>query len=175
MTPITTSLARSLSPQELRAANPEPLRTHLQFERFDERFLEKSWEWLNDPEIKRLTMTPDFTREEQSRWFARLQEMNDYRIWGVSLDEVPVGAAGLKKLTKENGEYWGYIGERRYWGLGLGRQIVGFVLDQARALKLKKVFLHVHRDNFRALALYASTGFQVRGEVNEVLEMNVSL
>jgi ribosomal protein S18 acetylase RimI-like enzyme len=52
---------------------------------------------------------------------------------------------------------------------------VGFVLDQARILKLKKVFLHVHRDNFRALALYASTGFQGRQEVNNILEMHVSL
>jgi RimJ/RimL family protein N-acetyltransferase len=120
-------------------------------------------------------MTPDFTREEQLRWFARLQEMKDYRIWGVSLDEVLIGAAGLKKLTKEDGEYWGYIGEPRYWGLGLGRQIVSFVLDQARTLKLKKVFLHVHRDNLRALALYTSAGFQVRREVNEVLEMHVLL
>jgi RimJ/RimL family protein N-acetyltransferase len=165
MTPTTASLSPSAA----------ALRTRLQFERFDERFLDKSWEWLNDPEIKRLTMTPDFTHEEQLRWFARLQEMQDYRIWGISLDEVPIGAAGLKKLTKEDGEYWGYIGERRYWGLGLGHQMMDFVLNHARALKLKEVYLRVHRENSRARALYTSIGFQVRREDNGVFEMHLSL
>jgi RimJ/RimL family protein N-acetyltransferase len=169
MTPVTASPMTSLS------ASTDALRTRLHFERFDERFLEKSWEWLNEPEIKRLTMTPDFTREEQLNWFARLQEMKDYRIWGVSLDEVPIGAAGLKKLTKEDGEYWGYIGERRYWGLGLGHQMMDFVLKEAKALKLKEVYLRVHRENSRARALYASIGFQVRREDNAVLEMHLSV
>jgi len=169
MTPLAVSPMTSLS------SSTNALRTHLQFERFDERFREKSWQWLNDPEIKRLTMTPDFTREEQLRWFARLQEMQDYRIWGVSLDEVPIGAAGLKKLTKEDGEYWGYIGERRYWGLGLGHQMMDFVLNEAKALKLKEVYLRVHRENSRARALYASIGFQVRREDNAVLEMHLSV
>jgi len=136
------------------------LAARLRFSRFDERFCEKSWQWLNDPEIKQLTMTPDFTREGQLRWFARLPEMKDYMIWGLSFEEVPIGAAGLKKITRNDGEYWGYIGERRYWGLGLGRQIVRFVLNEARALKLREVFLRVHRDNFRAVTLYAGSGLR---------------
>src|SRR5208283_2989 len=64
----------------------------LTFTRFDERFLEKSWEWLNDPEIKRLTLTPDFTRESQARWFARLPTMKDYLIWGLLHERTPIGA-----------------------------------------------------------------------------------
>lgn len=33
---------------------------------YNEDFLEKSWEWLNDEELKYLTMTPDFTRKDQN-------------------------------------------------------------------------------------------------------------
>ena len=32
---------------------------------YTEEFLELSWLWLSDPEIKELTMTPDFTKKEQ--------------------------------------------------------------------------------------------------------------
>lgn len=40
-------------------------------------FLELSWEWLNDSEIKSLTMTPDFTREEQIVFFRKLPFRQD--------------------------------------------------------------------------------------------------
>jgi RimJ/RimL family protein N-acetyltransferase len=147
----------------------------LRFESFDERFCEKSWEWLNDPEIKRLTMTPDFTREDQKRWFANLPQAPDYKVWGLSFDGVPIGALGLKKITLSDAEYLGYIGERRFWGLGLGREMMRFALDQARALGLREVFLRVRRDNTRAIALYVKSGFQTRQETCDVLVMFKSL
>ena len=102
-------------------------RFRLSFGRYDEQFLEKSWQWLHDPEIKRLTMTPDFTREDQLRWFARLPEMTDYRIWGISCGGQPVGALGLKHILGDRAEYWGYIGERHYWGGGLGEEMMEFI------------------------------------------------
>ncbi|HBU45505.1 MAG TPA: N-acetyltransferase, partial [Porphyromonadaceae bacterium] len=32
----------------------------VEFREFDREALEKSWKWLNDPQLKSLTMTPDF-------------------------------------------------------------------------------------------------------------------
>src|SRR3954462_5453593 len=110
--------------------------SRLVFAPFDERFLEKSWQWLQDPEVKRLTMTPDFTREDQRRWFARLPEMSDYLIRGIFCEGIPVGVVGLKHITKEEAEYWGYLGERSYWNQGLGREMMRFIFDQARQLGL---------------------------------------
>jgi hypothetical protein len=46
--------------------------------RYDERLLEHSWAWLQDPEIKRLTDTPDFTRTAQRSWFESLGGRTDY-------------------------------------------------------------------------------------------------
>jgi RimJ/RimL family protein N-acetyltransferase len=146
--------------------NPNPaakaiVPVRLLFGRFDERFLERSWEWLSDPEIKRLTMTPDFTREEQLRWFERLPEMPDYRIWGISYDTVPIGALGLKHITQHEAEYWGYIGERSYWNAGLGGEMMRFIFARARELKLGRVYLNVHSDNARAVQLYTNVGFKI--------------
>ena len=77
----------------------------LTFSRFDERFLEKSWQWLRDPEVKRLTMTPDFTRDQQLSWFRGLPAKKDYLIWGLLCDEIPIGAMGLKNVTETEAEY----------------------------------------------------------------------
>jgi len=148
---------------------------NLAFSPYDERFLEKSWAWLNDPEIKALTLTPDFTREGQKCWFRSLPERSDYRIWGISCDGIPVGAIGLKHITANDAEYWGYIGERRLWGLGLGKRMVQFALEQAIGLCLKEVYLKVHSTNTRAVRLYTRAGFQADGEAEDLLVMRKHL
>jgi RimJ/RimL family protein N-acetyltransferase len=145
------------------------------FVRFDEVFLEKSWQWLRDPEIKRLTMTPDFTREEQRRWFSRLPAMTDYLIWGVACKGNPIGAMGLKHINRTGAEYWGYIGEKDYWNRGLGREMVDFALRKARELELGELHLKASHDNSRAIRLYTRAGFVATSEGDNVLRMRISL
>jgi RimJ/RimL family protein N-acetyltransferase len=149
--------------------------SRLVFGRFDERFLAKSWEWLHDPELKNLTMTPDFTREQQQQWFSGLPGRTDYLIWGLSCDGTSVGAAGLKHITKDSAEYWGYIGERQFWGMGLGRETIDFVIGHARKLGLRELYLNVHQDNNRAVRLYTKVGFTAAGRAGEVMKMQMAL
>ncbi len=145
--------------------------SRLTFERFDETYLEKSWHWLHDPEIKRLTMSPDFTKEDQLRWFARLPEMTDYQIWGVACDGVPIGVVGLKHVNQTEAEYWGYLGDRDYWNAGLGRKMMRFALSQAREQGLSELYLNVYKQNPRAIHLYTRFGFKATGENGEALHM----
>jgi RimJ/RimL family protein N-acetyltransferase len=147
----------------------------LAFVSFDEAFLERSWYWLQDPEIKRLTLTPDFTREEQLRWFRGLPQMSNYQIWGISCEGKPIGALGLKHITGSTAEYWGYIGERSHWNLGLGKQMIQFALDKAKELGLTEVYLKVGRENSRAIRLYTRAGFRSAGERGDVLDFRCSL
>ena len=147
----------------------------MSFGHFDEDFLERSWQWLHDLEIKRLTMARDFTREEQLRWFTRLPERSDYLIWGISCDGIPVGALGLKNITKDQAEYWGYIGDRAYWATGLGEEMMRFILNKARELGLSELYLKVHCDNARAVRLYTKFGFITAGERDNVLNLRKSL
>ena len=126
---------------------------------FDERFLEISWTWLNDEEIRRLTMTPVFTKEQQRVWFAGLRERTDYVIWGVEMDGKPIGAFGLKNLNDTTGEYWGYIGDKDHWGQGIGRWMVNDAIKRAGALGLKHLWLRVLSNNLRAIHLYLGCGY----------------
>jgi RimJ/RimL family protein N-acetyltransferase len=138
---------------------------------FTRDYLDRSWTWLNDPDTKRLTMTPDFTREDQQRFFAGLPR-DDYRIWGIANEDgSPIGAAGLKNFRGETAEYWGYIGEPEYRGRGLGRAILASIEDEARKLDLRALDLRVADYNEAAIALYRKAGYAETGRDAGVLTM----
>lgn len=145
----------------------------LRLVRYCETYLEKSWDWLQDPETKALTMTPNFGREDQRRFFDSLAGRHDYRIWGVELAGVgPIGAAGLKHIDGKSAEYWGYIGEKAHWGRGLGKQMLSAIEKQASALAIDHLYLTVARDNVRAVSLYRSGGYIANQGLDEKLTMS---
>ena len=98
-----------------------PVMAGIELVPFTRDYLERSWTWLNDPEVKRLTMTPDFSRAEQAAFFDSLPGRSDYRIWGVASEAgAPIGAAGIKHIDGTSGEVFLYIGEPACWGSGTG-------------------------------------------------------
>ena len=143
----------------------------LTFTTFDEHFLAKSWNWLNDPEIKHLTDTPSFTKEDQAAWFQGLRMSNDYKVWGVQLRERHIGAVGLKNICKISAEYFGYIGEKDLWGKGLGAEMLAYAERQSVALGISVMFLKVLADNSRANRLYESAAFVKLGSLSGLVWM----
>jgi RimJ/RimL family protein N-acetyltransferase len=149
--------------------------TPIKLVQFDQHFLEHSWRWLNDPETKRLTMTPDFSRSDQERFFASLPRPG-YFIWGVALaDGTAIGAAGLKGVRRDTASYWGYIGEASFRGKGLGRHLLALVEDEARILGLSVLDLQVAAFNAVAIALYEKAGYRETGRDGDALIMMKSL
>ena len=108
-----------------------------------------------------MTDTPAFTEEQQRNWFESLSGRSDYLIWGVVCDGRPIGACGLKHVTATDAEYWGYIGDKSFWGHGYGQSMVAFCLDKAHARGLQRVYLRVLSSNVRAQRLYQRMGFTV--------------
>ncbi len=95
---------------------------------------------------------------------------------GVFRDCIRVGY--LCRVVEVNGEVGGYgimsygAGEAHILniciradlrGLGLGRRLMHFLLDRARAARMQDVFLEVRPSNPAAIALYASLGFSQIG------------
>lgn len=128
---------------------------------YDERFLELSWKWLRDEEIKEMTATPDFTKEQQQNWYNSLPEKKDYFVWGIEYDNNPIGAFGIKNIKDDSGEYWGYIGEKQYWGLGIGKTIMADAIDKAKERNLRQLVLKVLDTNKRAIKLYQNFDFHI--------------
>lgn len=144
---------------------------------YTEKYLDKSWEWLNDPEIKQLTLTPDFTREQQYDFFKNLKTREDYWIRGISFDAVPIGVVGLKNISCKNAEaeYWGYIGDKKYWGVGAGKTMMRMVLDEARRMGLSRIYLYVWKENRQAISFYVKSGFIYEGDVGDKLKYSMNL
>lgn len=138
---------------------------------YNDLYLEKSWQWLNDPEIRQLTRTESFTREGQRQWFEGLPVKSDYKIWGIQFSGEAIGACGLKNIREGEAEYWGYIGEKSYWSKGLGKYILQNVKQKALELGLKQLYLVVGKDNHRAQKLYLRIGFKPEApvETNEAI------
>jgi RimJ/RimL family protein N-acetyltransferase len=134
-------------------------------------FLEKSWDWLNDSEIKEKTNTPNFTKEQQEKWFKGINSKTDYLIWGIKADKKPIGVCGLKNITDNDCEYWGYIGEKDFWGKGIGSQIMNLMIEKAYSLQLKSIWLKVVSDNLQAIGLYNKFRFITESEQNGIIFM----
>jgi len=115
-------------------------------------------------------MTPDFTRQQQLCWFRGLPKAG-YFIMGVEYEGKPIGAVGLKNFLRSSAEYFGYIGEREYWGKGLGREIIDFAVANSRERGLQKIRIKVRSDNARAIHLYHRSGFVMVGSEAGVLQM----
>lgn len=141
------------------------------FVEYNEKFLEKSWKWLNDPEIKKLTLTRDFTKQEQRIWYNSLKGKGDYLIWGVMSDDFLIGVCGLKNITDSYGEYWGYIGDKKFWGKGIGNQILSFILEKAIEKGLESIYLKVSELNTIAISLYSKFHFQKTQSFNGLVTM----
>lgn len=123
-------------------------------------FLEKSFCWLNDPEIQYLTDTKPVTKMEQIEWYQGLNKRKDYKVYGVLFNQIPIGVCGIKHIAGGVGEYFGYIGEKDYWG-GSGTQMMILIEEKAKTLGIKKLTLRVLKNNERAIALYEKMSYKV--------------
>ena len=121
--------------------------------KFDEQFLDKSFYWLNDPIIQKSIDGVALDKEDQLKWFNTLENRTDYKIWGLTCDNAPIGVVGLRHITSDDAEFFCYVGEKDYWG-GCGRPIMELAEQEAKQMNLKSLWLRVLFDNPRAKAVY---------------------
>ena len=134
------------------------MRRNLKLVYFDKTFLEHSFRWLNDPFIQCSIDSEPVSKEKQQNWFNTLQTRSDYKLWGLTCDDFPIGVVGLRHVTTEDAEFFCYVGEKEYWG-GCGRPIMKLAEEKAVSLGIKSIWLRVLYNNFRAKTLYDHIGY----------------
>jgi RimJ/RimL family protein N-acetyltransferase len=85
-------------------------------------------------------------------------------------DDRGLGHVGLYNIDARVGmaEYAIMIGDREYWGRGLGRLCTVFCIEYGfRQLNLNRIYLSVLAGNSRARHLYASIGFREEGTLRQ--------
>ncbi len=132
----------------------------VQFKEFDRTIFEKSKEWLEDPEIKRMTNAPDIDPESRERWFQSLKERKDYTIFSVWRDEDPIGVAGFKNKTDIDAEAFLYIGEKQYWGKAIGIDMLKYLVEYGRSIGLSSIYANILKENINSYKLAYRLGFK---------------
>ena len=136
--------------------------------------LKQTYEWLHDPEIHELTLTPNFSEEEQLAWFQNLPLREDYITRIIYADDEMIGAWGLKKINLEEGhaEPFYYIGNKKYWGKGIGEWLMNKSIEKCEELGISKIIAIMLVKNFRIVNLHFKQGFKIRDYENGLYYMD---
>jgi RimJ/RimL family protein N-acetyltransferase len=66
---------------------------------------------------------------------------------------------GIKHLTDTDGEVFGYLGEKEYWGKTIGVQGLQYMIDYAKSIKLESLYAIVLKENINSYKLMRRLGF----------------
>ncbi|SDY85800.1 GNAT family N-acetyltransferase [Hymenobacter psychrophilus] len=131
--------------------------------------------WISDPVAVRYSLTAfqrPHTLPQVEQWLAAtLQDTNSHSlgIYLTGTDEL-IGYAGISGISRHNcsGEYFILLGEKRYWGQGIGtevtRRVVALGFEQ---LQLHRIMLTVSEPNQGGVTAYLRAGFQLEGRLRQ--------
>jgi len=135
--------------------------------------LPKSQTWVNDPALKVLMLRVlPVTRMDQEKWLEEIVRNPAKMVFAIKLLESGehIGNAGFYHIDwlHRRAEFWILIGERGYWGRGVGAEVVALMQRFAFCdLNLNKIYLHVGSTNEKAVSLYQKLNFVTEGVLRE--------
>ena len=105
--------------------------------------------------------------EREARSLAETERSNNEVELVAVVDEQIVGSAGVTVVGSRrkvvHRARFGISVLKDYWGLGIGRVLMGSCIDCARRAGYTQLELEVVADNERALSLYRRAGFEEYG------------
>lgn len=137
-------------------------------------------EWVFDEETIRYSLTRfhRFSSEAQvDSWYRdSLFDPNTFQLGIVDPKAGKLlgyaGVAGINKIDK-NGEYFIFIGDKRYWRQGIGSQVTKRLIGIAfKSLELHRIGLTVSSQNISGIKAYESAGFCHEGQMRDAFFRN---
>lgn len=102
----------------------------------------------------------------------------DGSSFAIDADGTFIGNCALfqRNDTAQTAELGITIGDKDYWGKGYGREALDLLLDYGfRMLNLRRIYLHVHGRNERAIRAYRAAGFVEEGRLRQHVWSNGEL
>ncbi|TGE28169.1 GNAT family N-acetyltransferase [Hymenobacter metallicola] len=131
--------------------------------------------WMRDPEVIVYSMSAfqDLkTLEQVAQWLkhtlADSKSLN-LGIYLAATNEL-IGYAGISGISRVNrsGEYFILLGEKRYWGQGIGTAVTQQVVSRGfQELGLNRIMLTVSEPNAGGVKAYLRAGFQLEGRLRK--------
>jgi RimJ/RimL family protein N-acetyltransferase len=131
--------------------------------------LPKARGWVNDSFLKaRMLRVVPVSPEDQEKWYENIVQDASKIVFAIRTmdDGRHIGNTGLYHIdwTHKRAEFWILIGERDFWGQGIGSEVVALMQRYAfENLDLNKLYVNVGIDNEAAIALYKKANFVQEG------------
>ncbi|HHV61827.1 MAG TPA: GNAT family N-acetyltransferase [Firmicutes bacterium] len=114
--------------------------------------------------------------EASSQWYQKMLRGRNCKIFAITTREGRlIGDIGLAEISWRGGdaELSIRIGQESDWNKGYGMEAVMALLELAFSeMKLKRIYLRVHKANTRAIRCYEKCGFKKEGVVERRLDGN---
>jgi RimJ/RimL family protein N-acetyltransferase len=129
--------------------------------------------WIGDPDVIEYSLSAFQrlkTTQQIDQWFAATLRDEKSISLGIYLQQTNalIGYAGLTNLsaTNHSGEYFILIGEKAYWGKGVGTAVTKQVLTLGFSeYHLNRIMLTVSELNLGGVKAYTNAGFVVEGRL----------
>jgi ribosomal-protein-alanine N-acetyltransferase len=124
--------------------------------------------WMNDLDVCKFLETAIPYTEVELQDFVNSMIAKKILFWAITLkhDGLHIGNIKIDPINKKHltGEYGILLGDRNNWGKGFAKEASQVVIDYCfNVIGLRKITLGVIKDNFDAVKLYVSLGFQEEG------------
>lgn len=78
-----------------------------------------------------------------------------------------IGNVQLTGITNEEATFHIFIGEKKYWGKGIGTIATRLIIEYAaKYLNLKRIVLSVKKEHIAAIKAYEKVGFKIAGSTD---------
>lgn len=142
---------------------------------FNESYITETYvSWLNDKEMSTIILSAETTTtlEECKEYATEMIQSNNNHFFAMVAHDTNehIGNFRLGPHDRHNNriQLGMMIGNKEYWGKGIGTEVVRLGLEFAfRNLKVHKVFLDVREDNRGAIKIYEKNGFFHEGILKE--------
>lgn len=128
--------------------------------------------WFNDPKVsKTLLLEENLDLEKTLEWFDRHKEDNSRHDLVIETKEAePIGITGLLHIdpVHKTAECFCVIGEKAYWGKGLGTEVHAALIDWGfKHLGLHKIWADIRAENIAIIKVIERLGFKIEGTLRE--------
>jgi len=128
--------------------------------------------WFNDPDVnKSLLIEEKLDLNKSLEWFERTRNDASRRDFVIESKEgKPIGIIALVHIDDVHGtaECFCVIGEKAYWGGGIGTEAHILLADWAfRDLGLHKIWAYIRPENTAIIKVVEKIGFKVEGMLRE--------
>ncbi len=118
--------------------------------------------WWRDKELLKVTsgILKLISDEEVDKYFQAMLNSKDAYNFIILADGKIIGHISLAKRRNDWRETQIVIGEKKYWGKGIGKKAIKLLIRKAKKVGISKIYLEVRPTNLRAIRTYEQCGFQ---------------